>query len=593
MDVEPRSEQEQVEFFETVLDRFRLAAESRGAEEHQLRLAGTTVRLRFAGDSLVPQVMPALEHLRTTEVHSPVVTLCLWDSASTGVPVPPAPCDKSCFTDRGDIWGFNSQRIRTAFHYCDFSVSVLDLERRIGVYWVEGADNLPYWSKAAPLRTLFHWWMEHCGAQLVHAAAVATDDGAVLLPGRGGSGKSTTALACLRSGFDYLADDYVVVGLEPQPTVHSLYATAKVGGDQLGSFPELTPHVVNPDGLDTEKAVVLLGPDLGGRIRLHAPLRAILLPQVCDRDDTAVVEADPDEVIHAARFTSMCQLPYAGRRTHDFLGRLCASLPASTLALGRNLDGIPEVVRQALQAGAVPARPTPPAATQSHPAVSVVIPVYNGAAFLRQAVDSIVRQGYPNLEILIVDDGSTDDTQEVIAGLPVDVRSLYQDNSGAAAARNRGIRDATSDLISFLDVDDLWPVGSLVMLLRALEADPELDLVRGWAQVTEFDPTTNAYELRGSPAESFPDYIGAALYRRRVFERVGFFDTTLRFAEDIDWFNRAREHHIAMRRLDAVTLDVRRHGRNMTHGKSLQELNLLEAFKKQLDRRRGRGTNDA
>lgn len=591
MDVEPRTEAEQIAFFDVVLARFRQAVAVVGLDEYLLRLAGTTVRLRFAGRRLVPQVVPALAHLLTSEAEGPELTLCLWDRTSTGVDLPPAPCDKSCFTDRGDIWGFTSRRTRTAFHYYDFSVNVLDLERRIGVYCVEGLQTLPYWSQASPVRTLIHWWMEHCGAQLVHAAAVATADGAVLLPGKGGSGKSTTALACLRAGFGYLADDYVVVSLEPRPTVHCLYATAKLDGDKVGAFPELLPHVVNLDRLASQKAVVRLYPDLGQRLVREAPLRAILVPQICDRDDTDVVAADPDEVLHAARFTSMSQLPYAGRGTHEFLGRLCASLPAATLALGRDLADVPRAVRRVLRSGIGRAQPAAVQVGSGHPGVSVVIPVYNGAAFLREAIDSIVQQGYPNLEIVVVDDGSTDATPDVIAGLPVDVRSLRQPNSGAAAARNRGIRDATSDLIAFLDVDDLWAPGSLALMLRALDFDLELDLVRGWAQVTEYDPGTGSYELRGSPAESFPDYIGAALYRKRAFARVGFFDTTLRFAEDVDWFNRARELSIPIRRLDAVTLYVRRHGRNMTHGRSLQELNLLQAFKKQLDRRRSRNAN--
>ncbi len=588
MDVEPRSEEEQVAFFESIHARYLEAARAVGEIEHVIRVAGTTVRLRFAGERLVPQIMPALEHLRADPGAGPEVTFCLWDSESTAVAMPPAPCEKSCFTDRGDIWGFASARIRTAFHYYDFSVNLLDLDRRVAVYWVNGLSSLPYWSRSSPLRTLFHWWLEEHGAQLVHAAAVATAGGALLLTGKGGAGKSTTALACLRAGFDYLADDYVIVQLEPEPTVHCLYATAKVDGDRAGWFPELADQVVNPDRLGDEKAVIQLHPALGRRLRPTAPLRAILLPRIRDGVPTALVEAEPEEVLHAARFTTMSQLPCAGRRTHDNLGRLCATLPGYTLELGRDLAAIPAVVGRATSRE----RPAPgirrrgAGSTRVEPLISVVIPVYNGQAFLREAVDSVVGQGYQNLEILIVDDGSTDRTPDVIAELAVDVRSFTQPNSGAAAARNRGIREAAAELVAFLDVDDLWPEGSLRMLMRHLAEHPELDLVRGWAQVMVHEPSTDTYEHRGCPTESFPDYIGAALYRKRVFARVGLFDRTLQFAEDVDWYNRARELGIPMQRLDAVTLHVRRHGRNMTHGRTLQELNMLKAFKKHLDRRR-------
>jgi GT2 family glycosyltransferase len=109
----------------------------------------------------------------------------------------------------------------------------------------------------------------------------------------------------------------------------------------------------------------------------------------------------------------------------------------------------------------------------------------------------------------------------------------------------------------------------------------------------ELDAETGRYEYVGNPHESFPFYIGAALFRRRAFEKVGLFDTEFRFAEDTDWFNRAIEAGIGLERLPQVTLLVRRHGSNLTHGKSLVELNTLRVFKKALDRKRGRQTESA
>ncbi len=88
--------------------------------------------------------------------------------------------------------------------------------------------------------------------------------------------------------------------------------------------------------------------------------------------------------------------------------------------------------------------------------VSVIIPVYNGDAYLLDAVDSIQRQHYKPLEIIIIDDGSTDSTAEIAADLRGDVRYVYQPNSGPSAARNKGLRMARGEVIGFLDVDDLW-----------------------------------------------------------------------------------------------------------------------------------------
>ncbi len=92
-----------------------------------------------------------------------------------------------------------------------------------------------------------------------------------------------------------------------------------------------------------------------------------------------------------------------------------------------------------------------------------------------------------------------------------------------------------------------------------------------------------------------PVYIGAAIYRKSAFRKVGLFDNALKFAEDTDWFNRANELNLKVKRLEDITLFVRRHGKNMTHGKNLVELNTVRVFKKVIDRKRAgdRDTQDS
>lgn len=587
-----KSEAEQLAFFELTRERYLAARAAAGAIDLDFRIAGSVVRLGFAGPSLLPHLSRAFAHLRVDRVDVPDLTLGLWDSSSTGVEMPPPPCDRDSFTDRGDIWGFESRRIKTAFQYYDYSVNVMDLETATGVYWVKTAEHLPYWVDASPLRTLLHWWMERRDCQLLHAAAVGTDEGAVLITGRGGVGKSSTALACLGAGMRYVADDYLVVRGGPRPAVHSLYATAKLEREDLARFPQLAPHVDNPEPTPGDKAVLFLHPHFAERIAREMPLRAILVPAVDPgREATGFTPVDPRFVRQAAAFTTMSQLPYVGRHTHEFFDDLCSALPGYRIDLGSDRRAIAPAIADLIHDPDAPARRAPARATRviaaQRPLVSVVIPVYNGAKFVRDAVANVLAQGYPALEIIIVDDGSTDDTAQAVQDLPCDVRYFRQDNSGAAAARNRGIRDTAGELIAFLDVDDLWPENVLERLVDEAVADPRLDVVRGYAQLVEKDAATGALEYRGSPTESFPDYIGAALYRKRVFGKVGLFDPGLLFGEDVDWFNRARELEIPIKRLDAVTLFVRRHGDNMTEGKSLVELNMLRVFKKALDRKRG------
>ncbi len=583
-----KTEAEQVAFFESVHARFRQGVANVSEVHRDYEIAGLTIRLSFAGPRLVASFTRALEHLEVGAVESPDATFCLWDSISTGVSMLPPPCDREAFSDRGDLWGFHSRRIKTAFHYHDYSVNLFDRDRRTGIYWVQNGDVLPYWTLASPLRTLFYWCLEQHGRQLVHAAAVGTEEGAVLVVGKGGLGKSSTALTCLEAGLDFIGDDYLVVANEPEPVAYSLYATAKVNPEDLARFPGLRSLVSQPVVPPGEKALLFLNSRFRPQIRRKMPIQAVAVPRVVDGEDSAFHPEAVPTVQQAATFTTMAQLPYAGDRTHEFFATLCDRLPAYRLELGRDKEKLAGTISGFLANGA--SHPSERIAAldplSETPLVSVVIPVLNGERFVGDAVASILAQEYPALEIIIVDDGSTDGTEAAVRRLPCDVHFFKQGNFGPAAARNRGVRDAAGDFVAFLDVDDLWPANTLRTLVEELMHDPSLEVAHGYAQVMELDPASGNYEYRGNPKESFPHSIALGVYRKRVFDRVGLFDKTLTFGEDTDWFNRANENGVAMKRVDRVTLLVRRHDRNMTHEKTLVELNMLRVFKKAIDRKR-------
>ena len=220
------------------------------------------------------------------------------------------------------------------------------------------------------------------------------------------------------------------------------------------------------------------------------------------------------------------------------------------------------------------------------PLVSVVIPVFNGERFLRDAVESVLAQQHAPVEIIIVDDGSTDGTADVARSLPERVRYLHQANQGPAAARNRGIELAQGSLIAFADADDLWPIDKFELQLPCLIRDPKIDIVLGRIQQVLLSESIDGPNQAQEPA--FSVNLGSAVIRKSVFERVGLFDETMRYSEDVDWFMRAREGGASIVTIDAVTLFYRQHEQNMTRGKSTSELNVLKALKKSLDRRRER-----
>ncbi|HEY4404766.1 MAG TPA: glycosyltransferase [Xanthobacteraceae bacterium] len=584
------SEAEQQAFFATMLAATR-AAQARQPEIIRcITVAGVRIRLRFGGAALHDMLIGPLSHLLDRNEDGPVdAVFNIWDSASTRVGVPAPPCPRGHFTDRGDIWGMESERILSAFHWLECSIALMDTQSLEAIYWVDDAKALPYWSKASPLRTLLHWLMQRFGRQLLHAAVVGTDQGGVVITGRGGAGKSTAALLCLEAGLAYLGDDYVVIALDPEPRAYSLYCTAKLNDEQAANFPGLLPLREPRTGqthAEPEKTVFRLHPARADRIRDSIALRAILLPVISDQEGTFLVAADLYAAERSAAFTTLAHLPRAGRWSQAFIVRLCQSLPRFELRLGRDLAAIPDAIRRFL--AGVPDQPAQqPAAPAGAPRISVIIPVFNGVRFLPGAVRSVLAQDYPSLDIIIVDDGSTEDVAAAVRALPTDVRLFRQENAGPAAARNRGIREATGELLAFLDVDDEWPAGNLQHMSTVLRTSPGLDVVIGHNQLMRGD-ADGREPFVGNPLENFPWSIAAALFRREVFTKIGLFDETLRFGEDSDWFKRAEEAALVVERLPNISLLVRRHGGNMTRGKSMVELNQLRVLKKALDRQRGR-----
>lgn len=187
----------------------------------------------------------------------------------------------------------------------------------------------------------------------------------------------------------------------------------------------------------------------------------------------------------------------------------------------------------------------------SDPLVSVIIPTYNRANLVGAAIRSVLSQSYENVELIVVDDGSTDNTCEVLAGFQSAISIVRQPNAGPAIARNRGIAAAHGEIIAFLDSDDLWMPTKLERQVRSLQtAGPETlcSLCNCTVVYANGDRTTtfDIADLHPScstgmwvnPVEvllnRFVLFNQAVIIRREALERVGYFDETLRFGEDYE-----------------------------------------------------------
>ena len=219
--------------------------------------------------------------------------------------------------------------------------------------------------------------------------------------------------------------------------------------------------------------------------------------------------------------------------------------------------------------------------------VSVIVPVFNAAAFLAATIGSVFRQRHNRLEVIVVDDGSTDGSSAIATEWGERIRYVRQPNAGPPSARNRGLRLATGQFITFIDADDLWPDDRLETQLRLFASHPDVDIVAGrfqWVRAVESGDSPAHLAPIAEPRN--PLSLGTGLFRRRVFETVGEMDETLWCSDDVDWYLRARELGIPMLLHDDVVLWYRRHESNITNDQERGRAFYLTAIKKSLDRRR-------
>jgi len=354
----PEREQDLIDYFQTFARGFQRAQTAAGSQDYFLTLGSQTICLKFAGTALISQIIPALAHLKTEPVSKPDLTICLWDSASTQTPLPLLASSlvelvRANFWQhldtRMEIKGYNSDRFFSIFNVGSNLLSVLDTQENIALYWTEDAQALPYWDRGSPLRGIINWWASQQNLQFVHAGAVGTEQGAVLLAGKGGSGKSSTALSCLDSDLLYLSDDYCVVSTEPTPEVFSLYNTAKLKGKaDLDRFPHLASRFNNLDRLESEKAMIFVQEHFPAKITAQLPIKAILVPRVTGKPDTKVSQTSAMVALKALAPSTILQLPKTGQLAFARMSQLARRVPAYVLELGTDIPQIPQTITQLL-----------------------------------------------------------------------------------------------------------------------------------------------------------------------------------------------------------------------------------------------------
>ena len=336
------------QYFDAALTMFERVVVHTGCVELGYAIAGMNVRVNFAGAMQAERVLAAMRHLQHD--HSPSASafkIHAWDASHLDGMLPAPPWHALPYVERANMRSYRDDRFTLAYDRGTDVFCAVDVERNVALYWTRDFNCLPYYELAAPMRHLLHGWLQHYGCFLTHAAVVGTSSGGVLLAGRGGAGKSTTALFCLRAGLLYAGDDFVLTSTDP-PRAHSLYSSAKLNAASLDWMPELRPHVTNMDRLGPEKALMFLSNVFPQQLAGTLPLKAIALPVVTPQRHTVLTPVSAQTAYKAIAPDTTLRVPGDARRLLAALLALVQRVPCYRFELGTDLDQVPSVLMRVL-----------------------------------------------------------------------------------------------------------------------------------------------------------------------------------------------------------------------------------------------------
>ena len=304
-----------------------------------LSLAGRRIRLIAAGPAMLSFVGPAFAHLPRLADDVPAdLTVYLWDSETTGGTYPDLPLPP---VEQAALGVVTSDDIVASYSSVERSIRILRRSTNEAFVVADRVDTIPWWERLAPLRNLLSWWFVGQGMLLAHTAAVSTADGAALLIGPGGSGKSSTALACLAAGLGYLGDDNVIIDPESRK-VWSVYTSAKLVAEHHDRY----PHLMTTDSTDADKPgfakqIGWPGVEFADRVVLRADIRALVLPIVTGGSHCRMLPSTTGRALLALAPTTMYQALTLQQRVFELASQTVQPFQPYWLELGGHAEQLP------------------------------------------------------------------------------------------------------------------------------------------------------------------------------------------------------------------------------------------------------------
>ena len=439
----------------------------------------------------------------------------------------------------------------------------------------------------SPLRSLVHWSTIRSGGVLMHGASVGIPGAAeepgrgLLLVGEAGYGKSTSTLACLERGWITCGDDAVALFADDRGwRAHAVYGAVKTKLDAEVN-PADVPNAVTWEIAGTKRAHLLTSTDEQHLVKEMALDGIVLLDPDADPDEPWR-ETSPAHIRTAAAPSSALPLPYCRTEILGRIGQAAHDLHGFVLPRRRTLAQTVEDLDSIREA--------------CHPRVSVIVPVYRGAAFVTDAINSVLNQRRGRFEIIVVDDASPDDSIELIEELRPQIEQgghrlvvvRHATNLGVTAARNSGLRACTEPFITFLDQDDIWSP-SHTEILTAIAARDDASVAIGGVSFEDLGSEQARTWMRSEwfTGDHTGHVLGAMLVHRDVIGEIGEFDERLTAAaDDVDWIMRIRDAGIPTTTSPDVVLTRRIHDTNQTASLGSDSRDLLRTVRAHMDRAR-------
>ena len=325
---------EQFDLLDTVWERLEAPLSRR-----TYRIGPFSFALVFASPALERKLVKAFDHIETHEGGEADLTIGLWDHAETDSP----------------FHNLDWEKLNRRVGYCDppvylhYDGTLSALCENRGYFAVRDTAALPYWVSGSPLQVILNVWLRERGMQLTHTAAISNGKRALLLAGKGGSGKSTTTLACLREGLRYIGEDYCV--LAPggrEPSVFSIYQSAKWKKNTRELFPDYEKYIANPKEADAEKALVFYRDFFPKQIELSSPVGGIVSLTVGIDSEPRLEKIDARTSLARLMMSTLAQLPLYHPKTMHLLETIANPLPSYHLILGRDTNANCKVIQDLL-----------------------------------------------------------------------------------------------------------------------------------------------------------------------------------------------------------------------------------------------------